>query len=297
MIQWYNGCHTHATSQPELLVLIPQPPHALVEGMFYIYIYMQRLAKPRTGSRGKSVAVSGTALWPPHALAVLSSFPVTLVAELAPQPLRCSVRLQTLRTQQVRSPTECSWTTRSSTFPPTSVEALPSRTSRRHRCGCASMAASHWAVCSEQRPQAPAPRFARHQGPPRMVSGCTCVAPPDLHLHTRSSVPIGAPFSDVYRPSPLPVEELGMDSCPPPGPFINFCQAAPVAVAMAGLLSVTGRFLLNVGLPYRGVEHALLPVGDCGLCMQSCFGYTEKAPNAWHRQGTQKTGNTYKQPN
>ena len=25
--------------------------------------------------------------------------------------------------------------------------------------------------------------------------------------------------------------------------------------------------------------------------------YTEKAPNAWHRQGTQKTGNTYIQPN
>ena len=25
--------------------------------------------------------------------------------------------------------------------------------------------------------------------------------------------------------------------------------------------------------------------------------YTEKAPNAWHRRGTQKTGNTYNQPN
>ena len=25
--------------------------------------------------------------------------------------------------------------------------------------------------------------------------------------------------------------------------------------------------------------------------------YTEKAPNAWHRQGTQKTGNSYNQPN
>ena len=25
--------------------------------------------------------------------------------------------------------------------------------------------------------------------------------------------------------------------------------------------------------------------------------YTEKAPNAWHRRGAQKTGNTYNQPN
>ena len=25
--------------------------------------------------------------------------------------------------------------------------------------------------------------------------------------------------------------------------------------------------------------------------------YTEKAPKAWHRRGTQKTGNTYNQPN
>ena len=30
------------------------------------------------------------------------------------------------------------------------------------------------------------------------------------------------------------------------------------------------------------------------LCTVVC--YTEKAPNAWHRRGTQKTGNTYNQP-
>ena len=29
--------------------------------------------------------------------------------------------------------------------------------------------------------------------------------------------------------------------------------------------------------------------------MRAC--YKEKAPNAWHRRGTQKTGNTYSQPN
>ena len=34
-----------------------------------------------------------------------------------------------------------------------------------------------------------------------------------------------------------------------------------------------------------------------GMSASALVCHTEKAPNAWHRRGTQKTGNTYNQPN
>ena len=40
-----------------------------------------------------------------------------------------------------------------------------------------------------------------------------------------------------------------------------------------------------------------IPVVHCTLQTTAVACYTEKAPNAWHRRGTQKTGNTYNQPN
>ena len=37
--------------------------------------------------------------------------------------------------------------------------------------------------------------------------------------------------------------------------------------------------------------------GDQSLWVSSPVCYTEKAPNAWQRRGTQTTRNTYNQPN
>ena len=34
-------------------------------------------------------------------------------------------------------------------------------------------------------------------------------------------------------------------------------------------------------------------MSGCAIYVRVCMCYTETAPNAWHRRGTQKTGNTY----
>ena len=50
----------------------------------------------------------------------------------------------------------------------------------------------------------------------------------------------------------------------------------------------------SIGMCVDRMVRPWLPQAPCGR--QVVF-YTEKAPNAWHRRGAQKTGNTYNLPN
>ena len=57
------------------------------------------------------------------------------------------------------------------------------------------------------------------------------------------------------------------------------------------------RWVADLRNPTARTTSGTLPLGRFIPMHPRQVWYTEKAPNAWHRRGTQKTRNTYKQPN